>query len=176
MNENFDFDELNEEEDSGFRITDDSLADWAIKKIKEEQEDTNRLIELANAEIESLSEKIKGFEDRYNHKVGYLKSKLYEYFETCKTKETKTQRSYELLSGKLVFKKPTEKMVPDKDKLLAYCKECGMTEFVKVKEELDWASYKKECEIVDGQVVNVQTGDIIDCVSVEEVPGTFDVK
>ena len=69
-------------------------------------------------------------------------------------------------------------MSPDKDKLLAYVKANDMPEFVKVKEEVDWAGYKKECEIVDGKVVNTQTGDLLpeDVITVEEVPGQFDVK
>jgi len=176
MNENFDWDDFNEAEECGFHITDDGLADWAVRKIKEEEEDTNRLIELAKAEIESLSEKIKSYETRFEGRVGYLKGKLYEYFVGCKTKETKTQQSYELLSGKLVFKKPSQKMVPDKEKLLELCKRTGMTEYVKVKEDVDWATFKKECEIADGVVVNFETGEAYDCITVEEVPGSFVIK
>ena len=69
-------------------------------------------------------------------------------------------------------------MVPDKDRLLAYVKENNMPEFVKIKEDIDWSAYKKECEIVDGKVVNTQTGDLLpdDVITVEDVPGEFDVK
>ena len=53
-----------------------------------------------------------------------------------------------------------------------------MPEFVKIKEDIDWSAYKKECEIVDGKVVNTQTGDLLpdDVIAVEDVPGEFDVK
>ena len=83
-----------------------------------------------------------------------------------------------MLDGDLVWKKPSQKMVPDKEKLLAYVKEHNMPEFVKVKEEVDWASYKKECEISDGKVVNFETGELLpeDLILVEDVPGDFTIK
>ena len=79
---------------------------------------------------------------------------------------------------KLVWKKPTQKMIPDKEKLLAYVKANNMPEFVKTKEEVDWAAYKKECEISDGRAVNVQTGELLpeDVITIEEEPGSFTGK
>jgi len=170
-------DEENEEKDE-FVIDSDKLAEWAVKQIRKETEECDRLVELAKAEIAELNKKIEQSVSRCESSTGYLKGKLLEYFNTVEHKETKTQETYKLLSGSLIFKKPAQKMSPDKDKLLAYVKANDMPEFVKVKEEVDWAGYKKECEIVDGKVVNTQTGDLLpeDVITVEEVPGQFDVK
>lgn len=171
----------NEDKEEGkqeFKIDSDLLANWSIKKIKQETEEHDRLVEIAKGEIEELNRQIALLDKALENKTGYLKSKLQEYFMTVEHKETKTQESYKLLSGSLVFKKPSQKMVPDKDKLLAYVKEHNMPEFVKVKEEVDWAAYKKECEIADGKAVNIQTGELLpeDLITVEDVPGSFDVK
>lgn len=176
-----DYDFWNEEESQGkeeFKITNDGAANWALKKIKEEQDDRNRIVEIAENEIKEIREKITKLDERLESKTGFLKSKLFEYFGTVEHKETKTQEDYKLLDGSLVWKKPAQKMVPDKEKLLAYVKEHNMPEFVKVKEEVDWASYKKECEISAGQVVNCQTGELLpkDIITVEDVQGSFDVK
>ncbi len=170
--------ELMENEAEGFRIDNDNTCDWAIKVIKKETEEIERLIKIADSEIEELQQKKESLRKSLDSKTGYLKNKLFEYFNKVQHKETKTQESYKLLSGSLVLKKESQKMVPDKDKLLAYVKENNMPEFVKVKEEIDWASSKKECQIVDGKVVNVQTGDMLpeDVITVEDVPGEFDVK
>lgn len=167
-----------ETEQEGFVIDSDQKASWALKIIKAETDEAGRLMQIADSQIEELVNKKMEIKEKLDHKTGYLKGLLYRYFETVQHKETKTQESYKLLDGSLVYKKPSVKMVPDKEKLLAYCKANNMPEFVKVKEELDWASYKKECEIIDGQVVNVQTGDMLpdEVIQVEEEPGKFDVK
>ena len=167
-----------EEESESFVIDNPNKANWALKVIRQESEETERLLQIADHEIEQLEAKKTELVKSLDRRTGYLKSLLYRYFETVPHKETKTQETHKLLDGSLVWKKPGLKMVPDKEKLLAYCKENNMPEFVKVKEEVDWASYKKECEICDGNVVNIQTGDILpaDMIPVEETPGEFTVK
>lgn len=170
--------EMMESESEGFKIENDNTCDWAIKTIKKETEEIERLIKIADSEIEELQQKKEALKKSLESKTGYLKSKLFEYFGQVEHKETKTQASYKLLSGSLVFKKPTQKMEPNREKLLEYVKANNMPEFVKTKEDIDWAAYKKECQIVDGKVVNTQTGDLLpeDLIEVQDVPGEFDVK
>lgn len=167
-----------EDEAAGFRIDDDNKASWALRIIKSEREEAERLIAIADSQIAELQEKKEKLLEKCEHRSGYLKGLLYEYFATVEHKETKTQASYKLLDGSLVYKKPTQKMVPDKEKLLAYVKANNMAEFVKVKEEVDWAAYKKECEICGDNAVNVQTGEVLpsDIIAVEKVPGDFSIK
>lgn len=161
-----------------FHINNDAKASWALKILKAEAEETDRLIAIADSQIAELEEKKKQLNDQRERKSGYLKMLLSQYFETVPHKETKTQETYKLFDGSLVWKKPVQKMVPDREKLLDYVKTYKMSEFVKVKEEVDWAAYKKECEIIDGQVVNVQTGELLpdDVITIEEEPGSFTVK
>ena len=170
--------EAYEQENEGFVVDDDYKASWCLKILKAEAEETDRLIAIADAQIAELEEKKKKLTEQCDHKSGYLKMLLSRYFDTVPHKETKTQETYKLLDGSLVWKKPTQKMIPDKEKLLAYVKANNMPEFVKTKEEVDWAAYKKECEISDGRAVNVQTGELLpeDVITIEEEPGSFTVK
>ena len=170
--------ENTEEGADGFAIVSDLQAEWALKRIKKAREEKERLINIATAEIKELTEKIENLEAKTERENGYLKKLLFDYFSRVEHKESKTQETYKLLSGSLVFKKPTQKMEPNREKLLEYVKANNMPEFVKTKEDIDWAAYKKECEIVDGKVVNTQTGDLLpeDLIEVQDVPGEFDVK
>lgn len=168
--------QLYDVEEEGFRVDSDQKADWCVKKIKEEEKNTQRIIDLAEQEIERLTVRIAEEKAKLDQSTSYLKYQLYQFFRNASVKETKTQESYQLLSGKLVRKKPSQKMVPDKERLIEMCEANNMPEFIKIKKDFDWASYKKECEIVGGRVVNVQTGDILDCISVEDVPESFEVK
>lgn len=172
----FDKDVEEIEAEEGWSIGNDSAADWAVKKIAEENEEIDRLIAIAQNDISRLNERIMEYEARREKKTGFLKSKLWAYFQQVKTKETKTQQSYELLSGKLVYKKPARKMIPNKEMLIAKCKADGMIDYIKTKEELDWANYKKFCDINGDNVVDVRTGEVIEGIEIEDVPGSFDIK
>ena len=176
--EDFEYEDNTEERNTDFAIVSDLQAELYLKKIKRSREEHDRLVQLALDEIAEINEKVQSLDAKLESETGYFKKLLFDYFTKVSHKETKTQESYKLLSGSLVLKKPTQKMAPDKERLLAYVKENNMPEFVKVKEDIDWAAYKKECEIVDGKVVNVQTGDMLpeDVIAVEDVPGEFDVK
>jgi len=167
-----------EDQPEAFTIDTDAKADWAVQVIKQESEDTERLIKIADEKIEAIEAQKEQLRASLENRTRYLKGLLHQYFMTVPHKETKTQEQYKLLDGSLVFKKPSFKMAPDREKLLAYVKANNLHDFVKIKEDVDWASYKKECEIVGGKVVNVQTGDLLpeDIITVEEDPGEFVVK
>lgn len=165
-----------EENTEGFSIKDDKTADWAVKKIAEERAEFERLKILAEEQMQEIKDKVSRMEELTERKTSFLKSCLAQYFETVPHKETKTQETYNLLSGKLVFKKPKHKLVKSDDDLIAYFKENNMTEFVKVKEEPAWVEFKKNLEIVDGVVINTLTGEVVEVVKVEEDAGSFEVK
>lgn len=159
-----------------FKIDNDKKADWALNIIAEERKEAERLKELAKQQIEEIEIKIKYIEEKSERKTAFLKSCLAQYFETVPHKATKTQETYKLLSGSLIFKLPKQNMVKDDDKLLEYFHSNGMEEFIKTKESPAWAEFKKQLEVIDGNVIDTATGDIIDAVKVEESAGIFDVK
>ena len=115
----------------GFTIDNDKTANWAIKKIKEEQEEHARLQAIIDDELAELTKKQEEINKRLENKTAYLKSLLYLYFEKVPHKETKTQSSYKLLDGSLVFKKPSISIVrPDNDQLVAYLESTGREDLV----------------------------------------------
>ena len=165
-----------EDMEKGFSITDDGVADWAVRKIAEEREDLERLKALAQQQIKEIEEKIRKQEEATERKTGFLRGCLARYFETVPHKATKTQETYKLLSGSLVFKIPKQNMVKDDAKLLEYFHKNGMEEYIKTEEKPAWGEYKKKLSIVDGQVIDTVTGEVVDIVKVEETAGVFEVK
>lgn len=162
--------------DEEFKVTNDNNAEWALKKIKEEIEERDRLVAIAQHEINDLNDKINLINEQCENKIRYLKSLLAMYFETVPHKETKTQESYKLLSGSLVFKKPSVKINHDDEKLIKYLKENDGEKFIKIKESVDWAEFKKSLEIMGEDVVDKELGCIIEGCTVEDVPASFDIK
>lgn len=165
-------------EDS-FKIENDKTADWAITQIHEAETERDRLIKLAQDQIEDLNNKIKELEAKCENDTKYLKGCLAMYFDTVPSKETKTQKTYKLLSGTLVFKKPVTKIVHNDDKLLEYLEENDGKDYIKIKKSIDWAEFKKTLTISDdGEVVDTELGTVIpeEVCTLENVPASFEIK
>ena len=159
---------------TAFTIDSDKKADWAIGKIKEEQENTNRLRQIAMSKIAELQNKIKELDERTERRTGNLKAMLMDYMQTVKpTKQTKTQTQYELLSGKLVWKKQQPLYDRDESALLAWA-ETTAPELVKVKKEVSWADLKKQADVSGDKLL--LDGEIIPGVTVVEREDVFEVQ
>lgn len=156
-----------------FKIDNDKKADWAVQQIKESESERDRLITLAQDQIAELQDRIKELTNRCENETKYLKSCLAQYFETVKAKETKTQKSYKLLSGTLVLKKPSEKIEHDDKALLEWLAD---TEYIKIERSVDWAEYKKKLTVQDNLVIDTETGEVVECCKVVPTPGSFDIK
>lgn len=167
-----------EYEDQGFVINNDNKASWALKVIKQEQEETERFLRTADKQIEELTKKKEALKADLDRRTGYLKGLLYRYFETVPHKETKTQQTYKLLDGQLVFKKPSVKIVkPEDDETLISYLEQNQPELVEIVKKAVWCEFKKNLTITDdGGVVDMATGEKLDFVKTEETEGSFDVK
>ena len=165
-----------EAEHKGFSINDDATADWALRKIKEEREEYERLTLIGCEQIAEINLRMKHLEEVAERKTAFLKGCLAEYFKKVPHKATKTQESYKLLNGSLVMKLDSQKMVKDDAELVEYFHQNNMTEYIKTEEKPIWTEFKKNLSIVDGKVVDTTTGEVVDVVRVEDVPGTFDVK
>ena len=164
-----------ETETSDFAIETDEMAEWALKKVLAAKKEKERLSALIDTERETLNRKQEEIDKRYENDTSYLILKLNEYFQTVEHKETKTQESYQLLSGKLVFKKPAQKMEQNEEALLEWCK-TNAPEYVITKQSVAWGQIKKCMQIAGDVVIYGATGEIVSGVEISETPGTFDVK
>lgn len=166
-----DLDYTNPEEK--WSIKDDKAADWAVKKIKEEFAEYERIKSLADAQIAELKEKLETEERRYENNTKYLRYKLQEYFQKVPKKVAKTKESYRLLNGSLVLKKGTLEYQRDEELLVSYLKETN--QFKYLKESSTWGDFKKNLEIVDGKVIDKTTGEVLEFIKVSEKPDKFEV-
>lgn len=156
-----------------FKIENDKTADWAITQIHEAEDERDRLIRLAQEQIDDLTTKIQELTEKCNNETAFLRSCLEMYFNTVQSKETKTQKSYKLLSGTLVYKKPSVKINHDDEKLLEFL---DGTEFVETKKSLKWGEYKKLLTVSGDEVIDSETGEVVDGCTVEDVPASFSIK
>ena len=167
-----------EEQQEGFKIDSDSKAEWAVKRIKEAEREQNRLLALVDEERAELDVREKEILDNYAKKTDGLKALLEEYLRAQYAKEeareTNTQITYQLLSGKLVYKKSGLELKQNADVLVNWCKE-HLPDAVNVTYTPKWAEIKKNIKVVDGVPVYAPTGEVVDGVEEAYVASKFNV-
>ena len=104
-----------------------------------------------------------------------LERMLSDYFATVPHKVTKTQESYSMPEGKLVMKKQNPEYKRDDAKVIAWLKANKPGQFVKVKEELDWAGFKATVGVFEGCVVD-ENGEIVPGIEVVDREEKFIVE
>lgn len=158
-------------------ITDDSAADWALQRIAEEQADAERLAALGEKKIEEIKKSIEKSRKNCESYTNYLKSKLFEYFQMVNHRKTKTGiEKYALLSGTLVMTPPQKKPVKNDEKLVEWLAANGMTDYIKTVQSPAWSELKKQLDLSGAVPVVKETGEVVEGVTLEDVPETFEVK
>ena len=171
-----------------FEISDASTADWAISKIAEERKRTQYFIDVAKKEIENLEKQIKDMEDKCERSVQYLSGCLGKYLERddVPTKKTTTQESITLPAGKIIkkfakteFRMPNGKSVTNSkgdEKLVKEVADIN-DEFIKTKQEVDWANLKKHLDVDnEGNVIYKDTGELLESIVAQETLPYIEIK
>lgn len=153
-----------EDERPEWTITDDGAADWALRQVKDADDEYQRLAAHFQRQTASAAAK----RDRTRQ---YFSAKLLDYFATLPVRKTKTQDAYDLPSGKLVLKRQQPKIEQDKPTLGAWMHENGLptrTEYVP-----QWNELKPLTHIEGESVVLTETGEIIPGIKAIERPDEF---
>lgn len=151
-------------------VCDDYTADKALERLEQAKKDFDRAKEIGARRIEEITVQMQAAEERYQKIAQPLQKELEAYLRRVDCRETKTRYSYQLLSGKVILKKPTQKLVPDRKALAEYLQESGKTEYIKLTPEPAWGEYKKRLQILAGNVIDTETGEVVSGVTVEDLP------
>ena len=163
------FDMYEEEQAQGFVITDDQMADWAVRKIVEADKELERMEAWYALQLQQVR-------DKHDRAVGFFNARLAEYLGKVPAKETKTTIKYALLSGDMVLTKAKPDYEPvDEEKLLGWCK-MNAPELVKVTMRPAWADVKKRLVVSGDSIVDKETGVIVDGVESVLKPASFKVR
>lgn len=142
-----------------------SSADWVMRKIKENKARSGEIIDYATEEIKRLQQFIKKEEARRDNNIAYLEHLLENYL--LQRREEDPNFKLKTVTGTASTRKST-KWNYDEDKLIDFLKKNDMTEFIRVKEEVNKADLKKAVVVTDSVVVVPETGEVIDGVEVTQ--------
>ncbi|MGL4761100.1 MAG: host-nuclease inhibitor Gam family protein [Sarcina sp.] len=138
-------------------------ANAIIKELKFINENIEELEAEADFEIKKIKEALALKKTRLESKIKYNKEQIMLCCESIDMKETKTMKKKILLDGTIQINKAVEKMVVDDEKLMKWAK-TNKPELIETKEikKIKWAELKKDLEIVDGAIIDKNTGEFID--------------
>ena len=163
------------EHPEAYAIRTDAEADRALEKIQDARAEYERMATACReriAEFEARIEAAQAAEGKPRHIPTGL---LYEYFGNVPHKATKTQETYSLPSGKLIWKQPSVTIRRDEDALLAWAK-ASAPQMIETTEKTRWGELKKRLTEKDGRYIYTETGEVVPGLTPEEVPGKFEVK
>lgn len=127
--------------------------------------------------LDYYAKKIDEVNQKCDRNVAYQKRKLRDYFMTVPHRSTKTMEACDLPNGRLSMSFSKQSLVPNKEAILARLKKDGESEYIKIKEELDWSGYKSRLFISEmGDVLDKETGEIVEDVEVKTSEPEFSVK
>lgn len=145
----------------GFTVDTDRKAEWAASTVKHEMEEAQRLVKLADDEINALKARQQEITERAERRTAFLREQLRGYLAAVKpSRTTKTKTVYELLNAQLVLKKQAPEYVRDDEALIAWA-EANAPAYVTSIPKLSWGELKKETELNGDQVVYRETGEVI---------------
>lgn len=164
-----------------FEVDNDMKAEWCLSKIRKIRADQKREIEELERQMSFYKAQIDSIKTNADDDVRFFEGMLREYFESRVdagfAKATKTKVGYKLPTGELVLKhrEPEYEYKKNQEKTIAYLKDSGLEEFVKVKEELDWSGLKQHCQVSGNSVVLKETGEVIPGIEATEREDEFKV-
>lgn len=153
-------------ESDSFIVDSESKADWALRKIREAEARIAQVQQFAQKRIDEINawvDKITASEQR---SIEYF-SGLLEVYHRKLFESNPKLKTIKLPSGELQLRKTQPQYARDDAKLTAWLKE-RHPDLVKVKETPDWEKAKQRFVIAGRNLVDPNTGEIVDGVEVYE--------
>lgn len=152
-----------------FKVTDNSSADWVLRKLAalEAQENSNN--QLAQQNID----RIKQWRDKKSQETRqsreYFEFLLTDYFNQQRAKDPKFK--LDTPNGRVSARKVPRKWKYDDENLVKSLKQADAKDFIRIKEEPDKKALKKAAYVTDAGDVVTEDGVKLDGVHVD--PATY---
>lgn len=162
-------------EREAFTVKDDQQANWALRKIKQFQDQKENNNALAVAEIDKIEAWNKVENDKAQQSIDYFQGLLAYYAQSKRDQDPKFKK-LDLPNGKIKFTKQQPKYNYADEMLLNYLKKAERTDLIKIKESPDKATIKKTFTIQDDRLIDTETGEVVEGVAIEHREDKFSVE
>ena len=148
-------------------INNDVEADEQLERISELQAEMKHIEETAQTRIEKIN-KWKSEQSAYlENKIDHKKEQLQLYFQKWR-EEHPGKKTLNLAYGKMQSKKQRDKWIYPKDADLISEIKNVLPDIVESKESINKNTLKAKLDVVNGNVIVKDTGEVLDCIKIEE--------
>ncbi|WP_096435940.1 host-nuclease inhibitor Gam family protein [Alteribacter populi] len=158
-----------------FTVDNDEKANWVLRKMKQIEDKRMEDLALAQAEIDKIESWMEQVNKQADNNRDYFQSMLAQYAFNKRMEDPKF-KTLKLPNGKLAFRKQQPKWNYDNDKVVQALKEAGYEDLIKVKEDPIKAEVKKKFAVHDDKVIDPDTGEVLEGVSIEYRDDAFKVE
>jgi hypothetical protein len=138
-----------------------------LNEFKEYESEYKRLTNISKKMIEDYQEKINEYQEKISIKEKSIKEQIFSLIEIDKMKDTKTLYSHKMPSGKITITKDTYSIKQNSDLIGSIPQN-----YIEIQKKIKWGEYKKKLIISGDNIVNIETGEIVDKgVSIEKKNG-----
>lgn len=161
----FDLDqEEAEDQAQAFVIDDDKKASWALKKYKLLEIEEDRKAKLVKDEIDRLKLWLENEQGKIDKKKAGLEQMLGAYLMDLRKDDPKAK--VDTPYGTVSTRKNPDKWTYEDQAVIKFLHEADMSEFIRVKEEIDKTPLKKALRVLDGKAYT-EAGEEVAGISVE---------
>jgi len=151
-----------------FKVTNNSSASWTLKMLTSLNKQLDEVQKTADKERANIQEWEDNEKERIETSISYFESLIEKYYSK-KLKEEGEDFKINTPHGKVSTRKGRDKWkYNDEQKIVDWLKENKYHDFYKIQEKLKKREFKQNFEVVEGKVVDTNTGEIVDGVEVED--------
>jgi len=161
--------------DERFIIDTEEKADWALRKIKEAENEIEKAEYFAETQIRQIENWKAKQTDKHHESIDYFQSLLAEFLQN-KRKEDPKFKSITLPNGNVGFRRKQSKWIYNDDVVLKTLESENMNDFIKVEKKLDKRLIKKAFEVAGDKVINPDTGEVIEGIEIVEQGESLNVR
>lgn len=162
----------NEENREAFKIRDDALCSWAMRKLKALEDEFLEKEKIAENEISRIEKWLEDEREKTEKKKFFFNNRLEEYVRFLMATSDKSKVETPFGTAKIGKQQPEWQY--DEDTILKFLEDENMIDYITIKKSLNKKELRK-LERVGEEVVN-ENGEVVPGIKVVERPDVLRVK
>jgi len=148
------------EERERFRLTDENMANWALRKVAKARAEYEKAAKVAEAEVKRIDDWLNSRKRDLERTEEFFGGLLTEYY-LPQHMENPRQKTFKLPAGQVQIRAQQPDYVRDEAKLIAWLKGNDMAGYVEIVEKVRWGDLKKQLKQLGDKMLSPD-GEVVD--------------
>ncbi len=148
------------EERERFRLTDENMANWALRKVAKARAEYEEAAKVAEAEVKRIDDWLNSRKRDLERTEEFFGGLLTGYY-LPQHMENPRQKTFKLPAGQVQIRAQQPDYVRDEAKLIAWLKGNDMAGYVEIVEKVRWGDLKKQLKQLGDKMLSPD-GEVVD--------------